>query len=64
MPLDQLHDQRLGLVGLFQAIDGRYVGVVQRGEDFGLALKPRQPDAERSFEVVFAPGHSIAHVEA
>ena len=43
MPLDQLHDQRLGLVGLFQAIDGRYVGVVQRGEDFGLALKPRQP---------------------
>src|SRR4029434_352261 len=41
-PFDQLHDERLCVAGVFQAVHVRDVRMVQRGENLGLALKPRQ----------------------
>ena len=43
LALDEFHDERLHAVGVLQAVDRRDVRMVQRGEDFGFALKPRQP---------------------
>ena len=37
---DQFEDERLDAVRLFQAMDAAYVGMVQRGQDFGFAFKP------------------------
>ena len=43
-PLDQLHHERdARRRDLFEAVDLRDVRMVQRGEDFGFALEPRQP---------------------
>ena len=42
-PLDQLHHERDGVTGLLQPMDLGDVGMVERGEDFGLALEARQP---------------------
>ena len=41
-PLDQFHHQRDGARALFEAVNLRDVGMVQGGEDFSLALKPRE----------------------
>ena len=41
-PLDQFEDQGLDALGLFQPVDGADVGMVQRGEDLGLALEAGQ----------------------
>jgi hypothetical protein len=41
-PFDQLHHERLEPVGLFEPVDGGDVGMIQRGEDFGFALEPRE----------------------
>ena len=41
-PLDQLHHQRLGAVGVFQTVDRRDVGVIQGGEHFRFALESRE----------------------
>ena len=38
-PFDELHDERHDAVALFQAVDVRNVRVVQRREDFCLAVK-------------------------
>ena len=43
LPFDQFHDDGSGPMTLFEAVDGGDVGMVQRGEHFRLALKPRQP---------------------
>ena len=40
---DQFHHQRGRGARSLQAIDGRDVRMIQRGEDFRLTLKPRQP---------------------
>ena len=40
-PFDQFEHERRGAVRALEAVDGCDVGVVQRGEDFGFALKPR-----------------------
>ena len=40
---DQLHHEGADAVRLFEAIDLRDVGMVQRGERLRLALKARQP---------------------
>ena len=42
-PFDQLEDQCLDALGLFQPVDGADVGMVQRGEHLGLALEAGQP---------------------
>ncbi len=42
-PLDQFHDERRHAVALLEAVDVRDVRMVQRREDFGFALEPRQP---------------------
>ena len=42
-PLDQFHDEGFGPVGLFQAIDGGDVGMVQRREGLGFALEAGDP---------------------
>ena len=42
-PLDQLHDQSGGAVRSFQAIDRRDVGMIERSENFRLALEACQP---------------------
>jgi hypothetical protein len=41
--LDELHHERLHARRLFEPVDGGDVRVIQRGEDFGFALKARQP---------------------
>jgi hypothetical protein len=41
-PLDQLHDERLQAIGLFEPVDVRDVRMIQRGQDFGFALKTRK----------------------
>ena len=41
--LDELHDERLHAVRVFEPVDGRDVWMIQRGEDFGFALEARQP---------------------
>ena len=40
-PVDQLHDQRPNAVRLFKPVDLRDVRLIESGEGFGLALKPR-----------------------
>jgi hypothetical protein len=40
--LDEFHHQRRDAFALFQAVDGRNVRMIQRGEDFGLSLKSGQ----------------------
>ena len=40
--LDQLHHERGHAVRLLEAVDVRDVRMVQRGEDFGFALEPRE----------------------
>ena len=69
-PLDQFHDQRGRAVSFLQAVDGRDVGMVERGQDFGFALEPGQPlritgqrcrqdlDADGPFQVGVG-GHNI-----
>ena len=42
-PLNQFHDEGPALVGLFQAIDGGDVRVVQSGEDLGFAPEAGNP---------------------
>ena len=42
-PLDQFHHERGGAAGSFQAVDRGDVRMIQRGEDFGFALKAREP---------------------
>ena len=42
-PLDQLQHQRTRAVPLFESVYRCDVGMVQAGEDFGLAFKPRKP---------------------
>jgi hypothetical protein len=41
--LDQFHDQPGHTIAFLQAVDDRDVGMIQRGEHFSFALKPRQP---------------------
>ena len=41
--LDELHHQRRRVGGVFQAVDRGDVRMVERGEDFRLALEARQP---------------------
>ena len=41
-PFDQFEDQRPNALGLRQPVDAPDVGVVQRGEDLGFPLEPRQ----------------------
>ena len=41
--LDQLHDQCERVARPFEAVNLRDVRMIERGEDFGLALEPRQP---------------------
>ena len=43
LAFDELHHEGLDAVALFQSVDGRDVRMVQGGEDFGFALKPREP---------------------
>ena len=43
LALDELHHEGLDAVAVFQSVDGRDVRMIQRGEDFGFALKPREP---------------------
>jgi len=42
-PFDEFHDQRAAAVGLFQPIDLRNVGMVQRSERFRFVFEPREP---------------------
>jgi hypothetical protein len=39
--LDQLHHQRRRAAGFLDAVDLRDARVIERGQDFGFALKPR-----------------------
>ena len=41
--LDELEDEGLGVAVVFQAVDGADVGMVERGQDLGLAFEPGQP---------------------
>ena len=41
-PVDELHDEGLGAVGLFEAVNQRDVGMVERGKHARLAPEPRQ----------------------
>jgi hypothetical protein len=43
LALYELHHERLDAGGVFQSVDGRDVRMVQRSEDFGFALKAREP---------------------
>ena len=43
LPFHQLHDQRARRAALFQPVEMRDVGVVERGEDFSFALKASEP---------------------
>ena len=38
--LDQLHHERVGAAGVFNAVDVRDVGMVQSGEDLGFSVEP------------------------
>jgi len=42
-PLDQLHHERLHATGVFESVDRRDVWVIERGQDFGLALETDEP---------------------
>ena len=55
--LDEFHHERVHAAGFFQAVDGGDVRMIQRGEDFGFALKPREPVGvvrERSGRILIA----------
>jgi len=39
---DELHDEVVRITGLIEAVDGSDVGVIQRREELGFALKARQ----------------------
>ena len=39
----QLKDESFRSFGFFQPVDVANIGMVQRGQDFGFALEPRQP---------------------
>ena len=41
--LDEFHHERRDARALFESVDGGDVRMIQRGEDFGFALKTRQP---------------------
>ena len=43
LAFDELHHESLDAAAVFQSEDGRNVRMVQGGEDFGFALKPREP---------------------
>jgi hypothetical protein len=43
LPLDELHHERLPAARILEAVDLGDVGVIQRREDVGFALEPRQP---------------------
>ena len=43
--LDEFHHERGESAALFEAVDARDVGMVERREDFGFALKARQRSA-------------------
>ncbi len=42
-PFDELQDERPGRVGVFEAVDGADVGVIQGGQRLRLALESREP---------------------
>src|SRR5207253_4663235 len=42
LPEDEFKDERLRPLTLLQPVDGRDVGMVQRGENLGLPLKSRE----------------------
>ncbi len=70
---DQFHHQRGGGAGPFEAVDGRDVGMVQRGERPGFALETREPfsigshrikkdfDRDRAREIDVGRGVDLAH---
>ena len=41
LTLDQFHDQGMDLIGFLDSVDGGDVGVIQSGQDLGLAVKTR-----------------------
>ena len=41
--VDELHHERIHAGRVFEPVDGRDVRVIERGEDFGFALKAGQP---------------------
>ncbi len=41
--LDQLHHQSKRRPGVFEAVNGRDVGMIQRGKQFGFAMEAREP---------------------
>ena len=43
LALDQFHHERGDALALFEPVDGGDIRMVQRGEDFGFTLKPREP---------------------
>jgi hypothetical protein len=43
LAVDELHHQCLRAVGLLETVDVGDVGVIERGEHFGLALKASKP---------------------
>ena len=49
--LDEFHHERRDASALFQAVDGRDVRMIQRGEDFGFSLKSGQSVSIRGEDV-------------
>ena len=43
LALDELENERLDVARFLETVDRRNVGMVQRREDLGLPLEPRQP---------------------
>ena len=41
--LDEFHHEGLDAIGVLEPVNGCDVRVIQRGKDFRLALKPREP---------------------
>jgi len=68
-PFDQLHHEGVNAFAVFESVDGRDVRVVQRGKNFGFALKPREPigvrgerareNLDRDLTLQFRIGRSI-----
>ena len=75
-PLHQLHHDGLDAVGVLDAVDGGDVGMVDRGERHGLALKARPPlgiesmlvgqdlDRDVAFQTGVARAVDLAHASA
>ena len=43
LALDEFHHEGVDVTRLFETVDRGNIGMIQRGEDFGFALKARQP---------------------